>query len=342
MTKECVGSTPTQCQPCLPGSFTSGPNKDVTCKSCRECDSGKVKKTECTKTTDTQCECPQDTFFDTILLKCSDCTKCGAGQRTISICRKEKDAECATCGKGTYLHRRENKCVSCGRCKKGQTVIEECAPSHDTVCKNGGYRQPTKTTDNEPLQKVKTSQAPMTKPGTSLERDETEVPKLAVKEDGKLSTREGILIGVVVVLVIMVLLLVIMVCKGCRKYTVYKCDRKKDVISTKIAESAIKENNIMFRTVRADVMEKLGHILNSKSGKNWKHLAGLMGYSSTDTQFWNVTPTDATQKLLSDWSTRNGSTVYALYNMLKKLQRDDAAAILRPLLVDQVVDGESV
>ena len=99
MTKECVGSTPTQCQPCLPGSFTSGPNKDVTCKSCRECDSGKVKKTECTKTTDTQCECPQDTFFDTILLKCSDCTKCGAGQRTISICRKEKDAECATCGK---------------------------------------------------------------------------------------------------------------------------------------------------------------------------------------------------------------------------------------------------
>ena len=49
-------------------------------------------------------------------------------------------------------------------------MIEECAPSHDTVCKNGGYRQPTKRTDNEPLQKVKTSQAPMTKPGTSLER----------------------------------------------------------------------------------------------------------------------------------------------------------------------------
>ena len=53
------------------------------------------------------------------------------------------------------------------------------------------------------------------------------MPKLAIKEDGKLSTREGILIGVVVVLVIMVLLLVIMVCKGRRKYTVYKCDRKK-------------------------------------------------------------------------------------------------------------------
>lgn len=102
------------------------------------------------------------------------------------------------------------------------------------------------------------------------------------------------------------------------------------------------ENYVMLRTVRADTVERLGCMLNSKSGKNWKHLAGLMGYSSTDTQSWSVVPNEAAQNLLHDWSTRNGSTVYALYKMLKKLRRDDAASLLLPLLVDQVFEGETV
>lgn len=98
----------------------------------------------------------------------------------------------------------------------------------------------------------------------------------------------------------------------------------------------------MFRNVTADIVEKLGRMLNSNSGKNWKHLAGKMGYSSTDTQAWNVVPNEAAQHLLQDWSTRNGSTVYALYQMLKELRRDDAAALILPLLVDQRVEGETV
>lgn len=99
MKKECEGSTSTQCEPCPGNSFTSEPNKDLSCKSCRkECRSGKVRVTNCTNKADTVCQCPKGKFWDNSLLKCSHCTKCEPGQRMIVKCQEEKDGVCETCG----------------------------------------------------------------------------------------------------------------------------------------------------------------------------------------------------------------------------------------------------
>ena len=79
--------------------------------------------------------------------------------------------------------------------------------------------------------------------------------------------------------------------------------------------------------------EDLGTHLNAKQGKNWKYLAGLMGYSSSFTQNLELTPTEATQKLLQDWEHKTGTTVFALYCLLQELGRDDASAVLLPFLM---------
>ena len=85
------------------------------------------------------------------------------------------------------------------------------------------------------------------------------------------------------------------------------------------------ENNFKFSKTRADVTERLAMHLNAS--KDWKRLAGLMNYSSVYTQNWDLTPCEATQKLLQDWSQRSDATVFTLYQFLKELHRDDAASV---------------
>ena len=99
----------------------------------------------------------------------------------------------------------------------------------------------------------------------------------------------------------------------------------------------------MFNTTSADVTEELAEFLNSKGGKNWKNLAGKMEYSSNFTANLELTPTEACQRLLQDWQQKSGTTVYVLYCLLQQLGRDDAAAVLWPLLqVKQSSESEMV
>ena len=98
------------------------------------------------------------------------------------------------------------------------------------------------------------------------------------------------------------------------------------------------ENNVMFRRTPAHVTEQLGHFLNSNTANNWKILAGKLGYDSTYTQNFEVTPTEATQRLLQDWQQKSGATVFVLYTHLKEIGRDDAASKLLPHLGEQACE----
>ena len=90
----------------------------------------------------------------------------------------------------------------------------------------------------------------------------------------------------------------------------------------------------------ASVTEDLASYLNAKQGRNWKYLAGLMGYNSSFTQNLDLTPKEATQSLLHDWEHQSDSTVFKLYQLLKKLERDDASAVLLPYLTAPKSRGE--
>ena len=95
------------------------------------------------------------------------------------------------------------------------------------------------------------------------------------------------------------------------------------------------ENNIKITTLPVTVTEELALLLNSRQGKNWKNLAGLMGYNSVFTQNLELTPLEATQRLLDDWGHKDDATVYKLYCFLQELGRDDACSKLWPFLTQR-------
>ena len=86
--------------------------------------------------------------------------------------------------------------------------------------------------------------------------------------------------------------------------------------------------------------EDLATHLNAKQGKNWKYLAGRMGYNSSFTQNLELVPLEATQRLLHDWEQGNGTTVYRLYCLLQELGRHDASDVLLPFLATPKSRGE--
>jgi len=106
------------------------------------------------------------------------------------------------------------------------------------------------------------------------------------------------------------------------------------------SELLIRENNRKFSSLPASVTEDLATYLNGKQGRNWKYLAGLMEYSTSFTQNLELTPTEATQRLLEDWEHKSGATVFELYRLIQQLERDDALAVLKPYLTTPKSRGE--
>lgn len=101
MTKECTGDTQTTCQACPNNEFTSTSNNLTSCQKCRSgkvCDGGRLL-VSCTPTSDVQCKCPANKYYDTHTLRCGECTECGRGERVLTPCQTYQDATCEECPK---------------------------------------------------------------------------------------------------------------------------------------------------------------------------------------------------------------------------------------------------
>ena len=88
----------------------------------------------------------------------------------------------------------------------------------------------------------------------------------------------------------------------------------------------------MIKDITADVIEELGRYLNPQSLKNWKILAGKLGFRWLDVENFKLQPRNSTQLMLSSWSTSSGATVEVLHQKLLEIGRCDAAKLLEPFL----------
>lgn len=87
-----------------------------------------------------------------------------------------------------------------------------------------------------------------------------------------------------------------------------------------------------LRDVPANVIEELGQYLNPPLLKNWRFLAGKLGFRSLDVANFSLEPRNSTQLMLSRWQTLDFATVSFLYGKLLEIDRSDAAKILEPYL----------
>ena len=88
----------------------------------------------------------------------------------------------------------------------------------------------------------------------------------------------------------------------------------------------------MLRDVSADIIEKLGFLLNPTCVKNWIYLAGKLDYTYAQVSNYKLCPMQSTQILLYDWATREDATVLKLYRVLMDIGREDAARVLELVL----------
>ena len=80
--------------------------------------------------------------------------------------------------------------------------------------------------------------------------------------------------------------------------------------------------------LRANTYDRLCQALNvSIPGKDYRALAGEMGYTKKDVDNFNLKE-DAARALLNDWGTKAGNNVGKLIEMLSKFGRDDIVEYL--------------
>lgn len=108
--------------------------------------------------------------------------------------------------------------------------------------------------------------------------------------------------------------------------------RLPPAVERRASDSTRKEGALMINDVTADVSEDLGKYLNPPSLKNWKMLAGKLGFRLIDVENFKLQPRNSTQLMLSSWSTNRGATVQVLYQKLLEIGRPDAASVLEPYL----------
>ena len=98
--KDCGQDYSTTCQACPKDEFTAVPNNFTSCEKCTsvKCDSasGRILR-QCTSTSDSRCECPNNKYWNSDTLLCKECTKCNPGEEVTSHCKTDKDTKCEKC-----------------------------------------------------------------------------------------------------------------------------------------------------------------------------------------------------------------------------------------------------
>ena len=89
-----------------------------------------------------------------------------------------------------------------------------------------------------------------------------------------------------------------------------------------------------IRKLPYDVLEELAKLLDPKIyfGKNWKSLAGLLKYTQIEIENLSRPGDSPTLQLLCDCSSQMSCSVQQLYQLFKRMRREDCAALLEPYL----------
>ncbi|PFX23848.1 tumor necrosis factor receptor superfamily member 16-like [Stylophora pistillata] len=303
--------------------------------------------------------CRPGKYWNPKILRCLDCTTCREGERLISLCQESQDASCETCPKGTYLHA-DNKsvCVQCSYCKEGQVTESECVSWADTQCGNPVCMPPPSerplTLTKQPF--IQTTMQTHFQGGSAPKKvDHTnEAPDFRCPNSTFSDHMSWIFLVCLVLVSLLCGVLIIWIKRSgmsllslLRMAKIPLPNKPEDGVIRKVSvisasgrseTRVLKENGMKFNTTSATITEQLARLLNPENGKNYKNLAGLMGYDSTFIGNLKLTPTEATQKLLEDWQVREDATVFKLYCYLEQLGRHDAMDVLLPLLTGQGSD----
>ncbi|XP_031557249.1 tumor necrosis factor receptor superfamily member 26-like [Actinia tenebrosa] len=296
------------------------------CERCLpECRSGQIMIAKCNQTNKFICQCPSNKYWDGNLALCQLCKSCGTTEIVSQNCTHVHNRKCSNCPLGTFV-KSPYQCEKCSHCEEGEVVARKCNGSKDTLCSRPFSRKPLFIGDSNKPAFTLTQPEPSDDP-EKVEKNNTTV----------------VILSIMVALFVVALLLVCL-CWHCssniqrrNKYpeSSFTDDSEIDDFVKKRPLPPVRETGLMLRDLNPETFENLCCLLNPEGSRNWKVLAGKLGYSQCKIQNFKLNRNEACQSLLQEWGTEGNTTVYVLYNHLLAMQRDDCTELLQKYLVQE-------
>ncbi|XP_064410108.1 tumor necrosis factor receptor superfamily member 16 [Latimeria chalumnae] len=339
------GKTNTQCEPCKTNvTFSAESSLGAPCQPCSLCPENMKVASFCSDSQDTVCECTEGYHLpsENSSAVCLPCDACPQGFGVVERCGPQQNTVCAICPEGFFSETLSlsEVCLPCTVCGEDKKEISECKAISDALCldKNLIIRNPQKgDMPHGRANPKRTVEGEASTNSSSLDF----IPQ---EDTGKniIPVYCSILAAVIV---------------GLLAYVAYKCwntcKQKKQLAKARAGELGTspegeklhsdsgvfldtqslqetqqlnkvnKMEQRLYLNLPPQKQEEVEQLLGgSNNGKDWRRLAGLLGYEPERVDTFGRGQ-DPVHTLLTDWSTKEGGTLEALCTILGRMDRGD-------------------
>uniref|UniRef100_A0A8C5MJM1 Tumor necrosis factor receptor superfamily member 16 n=1 Tax=Leptobrachium leishanense TaxID=445787 RepID=A0A8C5MJM1_9ANUR len=331
------GGTDTKCAPCSEGTFSDTSSATETCQACSTCEGPSLSmELSCSTTKDTVCQCQDGHFLQNEHFSnqsCLPCQVCSRGHGVTSPCERTENTRCQPCPTGSYSEEKSSlsPCLPCRtECKETEVQIGDCVPQHDILCMD----------KDVPILKRADGDSRKDENGTTLDN-----PQFITPPDDNSKNIIPVYCSILAAVVV-----------GLIGYVAYKCyntcKQKKQLAKARAVElaasgegeklhsdsgvfldthslqdqnqlSKVKTEPKLYINLPPHKQEEVERLLTDTSrGKDWQRLANLLGYEEEAIDMFGRGE-DPVHTLLTDWSSKDGSTLEVLCAALVNMERAD-------------------
>ncbi|KAM8967193.1 tumor necrosis factor receptor superfamily member 16-like [Pelodytes ibericus] len=328
------GASDTVCEPCTDGTFSDSYSATERCLACSVCRGpAQALESVCTRERDSICKCQEGHFLhdaDYINSTCLACQVCSRGFGVTSPCSRTQNTQCQLCPKGFYSEEksRVSPCLPCRtKCKETEVQIADCLPQHDILCMD----------KDVPILKRADGDSRKDENSTS-----SGSPHFIPPEDNSkniIPVYCSILAAVVIGLIAYVAFKCYTTCKQKKQLA-----KARELATSGEGEKLHSDSGVFLDThslqdqnqlskVRTepklyinlpphkqDEVERL--LADTSRGKDWQRLANLLGYEEEAIDAFSRGE-DPVRTLLTNWSSKEGSTLEVLCTALVNMERAD-------------------
>ncbi|XP_032090700.1 tumor necrosis factor receptor superfamily member 16 [Thamnophis elegans] len=302
----------------------------------------------CVESDNTICKCIYGFYLDENN-NCKKCRICEIGYGLVYPCGENQNTLCEKCPAGTYSDEANHvdPCFPCTVCEEDEIIEKNCTPTSDAKCRDfypGTPKSPFPVTNFSETLDISETTVMSTTMTTVMGSSQPVIRSGTA--DNLIPVYCSILAAVVVGLVAYIAFKRWNSCKqnkqGANNRPVNQTpspegeklhsDSGISVDSQSLHDQqpptqtaslqGLKGDGNLYTSLPPNKREEVEKLLNGSTEETWRHLAGELGYKEDhiDSFTQEEYPVRA---LLSDWSSKDSSTMDALYSALRKIQRGD-------------------
>lgn len=353
------GDLDTVCEPCRENStFSDVSSAAARCQPCSGCQ-GAMQSVEsaCTAKQDTLCRCPNGYYLhskDGSASLCLACQVCSKGHGAKTPCGRTENSECQLCPKGYFSEVKSSvsPCLPCRtQCLETEVQIGDCTPHHDFLCMNKDVpilkRKDDNSTMNTSLEDNKDLSILRRTDGLGLKDDNI---TMFTPPDDHSKNIIPVYCSILAAVVVGLIGYVAFKCwVSCKQKKLLAKQRAGELAASGEGEKLHSDSGVFLDTHSLQEQNQLNKaklepklyinlpphkqeeverlLTDTSRGKDWQRLASLLGYEEDAIDTF-ARGEDPVHTLLTDWSSKESSTLEVLCAALVNMERADVVETL--------------